>query len=118
MGIKKKTGCWRFISGKGNQLNSLTLMLTNRKLLIMKKIISVSILLCVFSCLSAQSNKHQFSFNKQDFLLDGKPMQIISGEMHPARIPGEYWRHRIQMARAMGCNTIAAYVFWKMLSTV
>ena len=39
-------------------------------------------------------------------------MQLISGEMHPARIPREYWRHRIQMAKAMGCNTIAAYVFW------
>ena len=23
-----------------------------------------------------------------------------------------YWRHRIQMAKAMGCNTIAAYIFW------
>jgi len=37
---------------------------------------------------------------------------MISGEMHPARIPAEYWRHRIQMAKAMGCNTIAAYIFW------
>jgi beta-galactosidase len=37
---------------------------------------------------------------------------MISGEMHPARIPAAYWRHRIQMARAMGCNTIAAYIFW------
>jgi len=45
-------------------------------------------------------------------MLDGKPFQIISGEMHPARIPHEYWRHRIKMAKAMGCNTIAAYVFW------
>jgi beta-galactosidase len=50
--------------------------------------------------------------SKSEFLLDGKPFQIISGEMHPARIPVEYWRHRIQMARAMGCNTIAAYIFW------
>jgi hypothetical protein len=32
--------------------------------------------------------------------------------MHPARIPAEYWPHRIRMARAMGCNTIAAYIFW------
>ncbi|MDP3580626.1 MAG: beta-galactosidase, partial [Ignavibacteria bacterium] len=30
----------------------------------------------------------------------------------PARVPKEYWRHRIQMAKAMGCNTIAAYIFW------
>jgi beta-galactosidase len=56
--------------------------------------------------------KHSFAFAKNDFMLDGKPYQMISGEMHPARIPKIYWRHRIQMAKAMGCNTIAAYVFW------
>ena len=39
-------------------------------------------------------------------------MQIISCEMHPARIPAEYWAHRIRMAKAMGCNAIAAYIFW------
>lgn len=55
---------------------------------------------------------HTFTLSKEDFLLDGKPFQIISGEMHPARVPGEYWRHRIQMIKAMGCNTVAAYVFW------
>ena len=64
-----------------------------------------------FASLFAQSN-HRFSLGKTDFLLDGKPLQIISGELHPARIPREYWRHRIQMVKAMGCNTIAAYVFW------
>jgi beta-galactosidase len=53
-----------------------------------------------------------FSFVGEEFRLDGKPFQIVSGEMHPARIPAEYWRHRIQMARATGCNTISAYVFW------
>lgn len=61
--------------------------------------------------LAAQTN-HRFSLGKADFLLDGKPFQIISGEMHPARIPREYWRHRIRMAKAMGCNTIAVYIFW------
>ena len=53
-----------------------------------------------------------FRWVRRKFLLDGKPFQIISGEMHPARIPREYWRHRIRMAKAMGCNTIAVYVFW------
>ena len=74
----------------------------------------VFILLCITligTDTSAQS-KHIFSLSKTDFLLDGKPFQIISGEMHPARIPREYWRQRIQMAKAMGCNTIAAYIFW------
>ncbi len=56
--------------------------------------------------------EHSFALNDADFLLDGSPFQIISGEIHYARIPREYWRHRIQMAKAMGCNTIATYVFW------
>lgn len=55
---------------------------------------------------------HQFSLGPNDFLLDGKPFVIESGEMHPARIPAEYWRHRIQMTKALGLNTVAAYVFW------
>jgi len=54
----------------------------------------------------------KFTYDKEQFYLDGKPFRMISGEMHPARIPVEYWRHRIQMAKAMGCNTIAAYIFW------
>src|SRR5512133_294315 len=56
--------------------------------------------------------RHTFALSPTDFLLDGKPFQIRAGEMHPARIPAEYWRHRIQMAKAMGLNTIAAYIFW------
>lgn len=46
------------------------------------------------------------------FTLGGKPFQIISGEMHYARIPREYWQARLRMARAMGLNTISTYVFW------
>lgn len=57
-------------------------------------------------------DRHVFSISNGTFTLDGKPFQIISGEMHPARIPREYWRHRIRMAKAMGCNTIAVYMFW------
>lgn len=55
---------------------------------------------------------HTFVFDKEDMLLDGKPFHMISGEMHPSRIPYQYWRHRIQMAKAMGMNTIAIYVMW------
>jgi beta-galactosidase GanA len=58
---------------------------------------------------------HRFSFGGPDnseFLLDGQPFQIRSGEMHPDRIPPEYWRHRLQMAKAMGLNSVAIYVFW------
>src|SRR4030095_16887756 len=58
------------------------------------------------------SGRHTFALGSSDFLLDGAPFQVISCEIHPARIPAEYWVHRIRMAKAMGCNTIAAYVFW------
>ncbi|MCI0514665.1 beta-galactosidase, partial [candidate division KSB1 bacterium] len=67
--------------------------------------------------LFSQSPPHHFTIDQQQFLLDGKPFQIISGEMHPARIPAVYWRQRIQMAKAMGCNTIAAYLFWNYFET-
>jgi len=70
------------------------------------------LLTCSISGVSSQKGKQTFSFSPTEFLLDDKPFQIISGEMHPARIPAEYWRHRIQMAKAMGCNTISAYIFW------
>ena len=61
---------------------------------------------------SAKSPAHTFQLGTIDFLLDGKPFQIRSGEIHPNRIPREYWRHRIQLAKAMGLNTISAYIFW------
>lgn len=48
------------------------------------------------------------------FLLDGKPFQILSGEMHYARVPRAYWRDRFRKARAMGLNTISTYVFWNL----
>ncbi|NLA49585.1 MAG: beta-galactosidase, partial [Bacteroidales bacterium] len=60
----------------------------------------------------AQKAKHTFRLSPTDFLLDDEPFQIISGELHPSRIPPEYWQHRIRMAKAMGCNTISVYIFW------
>ena len=72
----------------------------------------VLILLHAVSSVQAQKAKHTFELGTSEFLLDDKPFQIISGEMHPARIPSLYWRHRIKMAKAMGCNTISAYIFW------
>jgi beta-galactosidase len=75
------------------------------------KLLPVLLLLATNS-VNAQKAKHTFALGPTEFLLDGQPFQIISGEMHPARIPAEYWRHRIKMAKAMGCNTISAYIFW------
>ena len=52
------------------------------------------------------------TYDKDHFYIDGKIFQIRSGEMHFARIPREYWRQRLDMARAMGLNTVCAYLFW------
>lgn len=51
----------------------------------------------------------------REFLLDGRPFQIRSGEIHLQRVPRSHWRHRIRTAKAMGLNTIAFYVFWNAL---
>jgi beta-galactosidase len=57
---------------------------------------------------------HSFHVEGNQFVLDGRPFQIISGEMHYPRIPREYWRDRLQKARAMGLNTVSTYVFWNL----
>ncbi|WEF33878.1 beta-galactosidase [Pseudoduganella chitinolytica] len=54
----------------------------------------------------------RFAIGERDFLLDGKPLQIRCGELHFARVPPEYWRHRLQAIKAMGLNTVCAYLFW------
>jgi beta-galactosidase len=58
--------------------------------------------------------KHTFAIGDTDFLLDGQRLQIRCGEMHAPRVPREYWRHRMQMLKAMGINAVCAYLFWNM----
>lgn len=65
----------------------------------------------------AQKKPHTFQIAGGQFLYDGKPVQIHSGEMHYPRVPKEYWRHRMRMMKAMGLNTVATYVFWNYHNT-
>ncbi len=62
----------------------------------------------------SQQPAHTFGWSGQHFLLDGKPFQIISGEMHYARVPRPYWRQRMRLMKAMGLNTLTTYVFWNL----
>ena len=79
----------------------------------MKKFIQLlTLTFFLFNTLFAQQASHTFSLSDSVFLLDGKPFQIISGEMHYPRIPKEAWRDRMKKAKAMGLNTIGTYVFW------
>lgn len=76
------------------------------------------LLLITLLCLSvqgfSQQAKHTFKLGESQFLLDDKPFQIISGEIHYPRVPREAWRARMKMAKAMGLNTIGTYVFWNL----
>jgi len=62
----------------------------------------------------SQSARHTFALSGDNFLLDGQPFQMISGELHYPRVPREAWRARLKMAKAMGLNTIGTYVFWNL----
>ena len=64
--------------------------------------------------LDAEKAAHTFVIGTNDFLLDGQRIQIRCGEIHAARVPKEYWRHRLQMAKAMGLNTVSTYLFWNL----
>ncbi|MET0982806.1 MAG: beta-galactosidase [Telluria sp.] len=61
---------------------------------------------------TARAAAPRFSIGENDFLLDGQPLQIRCGEMHFARVPREYWTHRLKAIKAMGLNTVCAYLFW------
>jgi beta-galactosidase len=73
----------------------------------------LSALFALACAAQAQSNAAQ-ALRTEDgkFQLNGKPFQIISGEIHSPRIPRAYWRDRLRMAKAMGLNSVTAYVFW------
>lgn len=77
-----------------------------------RRILSIFLMLLFLIPSSIQAQKHTFEIKGGDFVYDGKPVRIISGEMHYPRIPHQYWRHRMKMLKAMGLNTVATYVFW------
>jgi len=77
-----------------------------------KYLILLTFFIFIFYQVGNTQSKHSFAIANGQFLYDGQPIQIHSGEMHYARIPREYWQHRLRMLKAMGMNTVATYVFW------
>jgi len=53
-----------------------------------------------------------FEIGAEDFLLDGRPLQVVSGALHYFRVHPDQWADRIDKARRMGLNTIETYVAW------
>lgn len=64
---------------------------------------------------AGRAGEHTFSIQGGAFRLDGRPFQILAGELHFQRIPRQYWKDRLLKARAMGLNAVATYVFWNKL---
>jgi beta-galactosidase len=112
MGMQKYEASRDWLRPRGKKVPVRNLMIKAR----------ISALLCIALILSAAvaafsqsaAATHSFTVTGKRFLLDGKPYQIISGEMHYPRVPRAYWRDRFRKARAMGLNTITTYVFWNL----
>jgi beta-galactosidase len=88
-----------------------------RRTLVSLILLSAASLLCasaqpVPASAASPAQGHSFRAEHGQFLLDGKPFRIVSGEMHYTRIPRAYWRDRLRMAKAMGLNAVTTYVFW------
>lgn len=98
-----------------DELLSFLSLCANHKLLNNTVQMKLFCYLLLFSLLpfsvNAQS-KSTFEIKDGHFYRNGKVTSLLSGEMHYARIPHQYWRHRLQMMKGMGLNTVATYVFW------
>lgn len=47
-----------------------------------------------------------------EFLLDGEPIQLISGAVHYFRIPPSQWEDSLYNLKALGANTVETYIPW------
>ena len=57
------------------------------------------VLLAAVGLLVQTPGRPTLTISGAQFLLDGRPFQIISGEMHYFRVPREYWRDRMLKLR-------------------
>ncbi|MEU2058736.1 beta-galactosidase family protein [Streptomyces sp. NPDC013455] len=55
-----------------------------------------------------------FAVGEAGFLLDGRPVRVLSGALHYFRVHEAHWGHRLAMLRAMGLNCVETYVPWNL----
>ncbi|MCM2390792.1 glycoside hydrolase family 35 protein [Streptomyces albipurpureus] len=56
----------------------------------------------------------EFGVGETDFLIDGRPVRLLSGALHYFRAHEEQWDHRLAMLRSMGLNCVETYVPWNL----
>lgn len=49
---------------------------------------------------------------KEEFMLNGEPIKILSGAIHYFRIVPEDWEHSLYNLKALGFNTVETYIPW------
>jgi len=54
----------------------------------------------------------KYGQNTQYFTYDGKPYEIIAGELHYSRVPSYRWKEMLLKMRECGLNAVSSYVFW------
>ena len=50
--------------------------------------------------------------NDRCFMIDGRPIWLVSGSVHYFRVPAAMWRDRLVKAKRAGLNCIDTYVAW------
>ncbi len=78
-------------------------------------VVALALSSCTTTTLPAKM--HTFEARNHQFLIDGQPTVIASGEMHFGRVQPEDWDLRIKQAKAMGLNTVCFYLFWNQVET-
>lgn len=52
------------------------------------------------------------TYDGRSFMLDGRRIWLVAGELHLARCPRDAWADRVQAIKLLGCNTIVTSVVW------
>lgn len=61
-----------------------------------------------------QQHLQTFEIGRETFLLDGKPLRLLSGAMHYFRVLPEQWDNRLAKLKALGLNCVETYVAWNL----
>ncbi len=82
----------------------------------MKKLISTAFVFVLLtltdSIATTNGQKGTALVNSTGLYIDGKPFQMIAGEIHYFRVLPQYWRDRLLKLKACGLNTVSTYCPW------
>ncbi len=73
-----------------------------------------AVLFCqhVDSGISGKPLFSEVTVDEKGFLLDGKPVIPVMGEIHYSRVPREDWAKELEKMKKGGVNIVSTYVFW------